>query len=251
MITENPIHLWTYTSNLAMAWTNSFRFGALDHFWSLAIEEQFYLVWPIMVFFISPQKLAKVALILATIFVIARVGCSIGNIGEVTEKMFTLFRCEGLLMGAMAAVFVRQHSDITGYRLPIRIAFAISSILFVLMLPLGGKDFTIRYTVVSLVWVTLLLSVLSASKGMLERRFFEATPLRVLGKYSYAMYIFQTPLIPLLSAAISPAILTSALGGRLLGGFAYVISMFAITFALAVLSWHCLEKWCLRLRDHS
>ncbi len=248
-IEANPIHLWTYTSNLVMAWTNSFGFGSLDHFWSLAIEEQFYLVWPIVVLFIAPQRLAKVALILALLFVTARVGCSVWNIGEVTERMFTLFRCEGLLMGAIAAVFVRQNPDFTRYRNAFRVAFIVASILFMILLPLGSKDFTIRYTVVSLVWVSLLLCVISSKVETFERRIFEATPLRVLGKYSYAMYIFQTPLIPLLAAVISPAILASALRNPLLGGLVFVICMFGITLAIAMLSWHCLEKWCLKLRD--
>jgi peptidoglycan/LPS O-acetylase OafA/YrhL len=63
------------------------------------------------------------------------------------------------------------------------------------------------------------------------------------------MYVFQSPLIPLLGGFITPSILSSALKNPFCGGFAYVAIMFAITFGLAVFSWYSLEKWFLQLRD--
>jgi len=251
LIQGNPAHLWIYTSNLEMAWTNGFHFGALDHFWSLAIEEQFYLFWPIVVFCVSPKWLSRLALTLLVMFVAARIGSSVCNIGEVTERTFTFFRCDGLLLGALAAMFVRKQADISCYHLHARLAFVIAVILFGMSLVLGRDDFTVRYTLVSLLWCALLLSVVSSRAGTMERRIFEMAPLRVLGKYSYAMYVFQTPLIPLLSFYISPEILNMALANPYWGGLAYVVIMFAITLAVAVLSWHSLEKQCLRFRDWS
>jgi len=249
LIQGNPVHLWIYTSNLEMAWTNEFHFGALDHFWSLAIEEQFYLFWPIVVFCVSPKWLGRLALSLLVMFVIARIGSSFCNIGEITERTFTFFRCDGLLLGAMAAMFVRKQADISSYHLPARLAFVIAVILFGLSLVVGRNDYTVRYTIVSLLWCALLLIVVSSKAGTIERRIFEMASLRVLGKYSYAMYVFQTPLIPLLSFCISPEILNTALANPYWGGLAYVATMFAITLVFAVFSWHCLEKWCLQLRD--
>jgi peptidoglycan/LPS O-acetylase OafA/YrhL len=52
---SNQFYLWTYTSNVYMSWTNAWSFGPLDHFWSLAVEEHFYLIWPAVVFFLSPK----------------------------------------------------------------------------------------------------------------------------------------------------------------------------------------------------
>ena len=43
---ENQAFLWTYLTNIKMSYSNSWCFGYLDHFWSLAVEEHFYLIWP-------------------------------------------------------------------------------------------------------------------------------------------------------------------------------------------------------------
>src|SRR5690242_3161095 len=42
--------LWTYTSNFYIASKASWALGYVSHFWSLAIEEHFYLLWPLVVF---------------------------------------------------------------------------------------------------------------------------------------------------------------------------------------------------------
>ena len=43
--------LWTYLANVDIAAKNAYVFGSLNHFWSLAVEEQFYLLWPLVVCF--------------------------------------------------------------------------------------------------------------------------------------------------------------------------------------------------------
>src|SRR6185503_19750329 len=50
---RNQVFYWTYTSN----WANPLGYAipGLSHFWSLAVEEQFYLFWPVVVFFGSPR----------------------------------------------------------------------------------------------------------------------------------------------------------------------------------------------------
>ncbi|HEX6051682.1 MAG TPA: acyltransferase, partial [Gemmatimonadaceae bacterium] len=49
---------WTYTSNVFLAVTGRWeQTGILGHFWSLAVEEQFYLIWPAVVLLLSPRQL--------------------------------------------------------------------------------------------------------------------------------------------------------------------------------------------------
>jgi len=54
-------YLWTYTTNLKMSWDNEWGFGYLDHFWSLAVEEQFYLAWPLVIF-LAPTRVLAISL---------------------------------------------------------------------------------------------------------------------------------------------------------------------------------------------
>jgi peptidoglycan/LPS O-acetylase OafA/YrhL len=242
-ITGNILHLWLYTTNLSIAWANEWQFGALDHFWSLAIEEQFYLVWPLVVLALSRQHLLRTCLIACVVLVVCRISFAMATNLEVTSKTFTLFRVEGLLLGAAAAMCIPRDLVCTNQMLRrIRLGILVLLTLFAATLILGKNDLTIRYTIVSLAGTLILISALNTDSKSLERRFFENRILRSLGTYSYAMYIFQLPLIPLLGTWISPASCELLCSDQLLGAFVYVAIMFAITYALSVLSWHVFES---------
>jgi peptidoglycan/LPS O-acetylase OafA/YrhL len=107
---------------------------------------------------------------------------------------------------------------------------------------LGNNDYTIRYTIVSLLATCLLLSVLSSEPESWQRKIFEIGWLRSLGKYSYAMYIFQGPLVPLADAYVSPS-------KTIVNACLYALSMFATTYLLSVLSWYAFERWFLELKE--
>lgn len=247
-IQGNPFHLWMYTVNLDIAWQNTWSYGRLNHFWSLAIEEQFYLFWPLVVFWLAPKRLLPACVVLLVVSALARVGFSFSNLGEVAEKNFTLFRLDGLLMGATAALMIRRVSSLSPYYSRFRIGFGALLVIYAGTLLLGKHDFSVRYTVVSAVATMLLLTTLASPQGAIERRFLENRLLRSLGKYSYAMYVFQNPLIPLLAFVISPASLAVLTGSPLAGGFLYVAVMLALTYGLAWVSWHAFEKWFFRMR---
>ena len=249
-ITGNPVHLWLYTTNLSIAWANEWKFGALDHFWSLAIEEQFYLVWPLVVLLLAKQQLLKSCLIACVILVACRISYAFTTNLEVTSKTFTLFRVEGLLLGAAAAICVPRSLTYTSQLVRrLRLGILVLLVLFAATLLLGKNDLTIRYTIVSLAGTLILLSTLNTNSKSPERHLFENPILRSLGTYSYAMYIFQLPLIPLLGPWISPVTCEFWCGHRLLGAFLYVGVMFATTYALSFLSWYIFESRILSLRE--
>lgn len=249
-ITGNTLHLWLYTTNLAIAWANAWQFGMLDHFWSLAIEEQFYLVWPWLVLNLPTKQLWKMCLAACVILSISRIAFAYSTDLEVTAKTFTLFRFDGLLLGAASAAFLRDTSVASLVSVPkLRTGVVVLGMLYGLTLIQGKNDLTIRYTLVSLAGAMLLLSALHVEKGALERRLLESPLLRSLGKYSYAMYVFQLPLVTLIGSWVSPARYESLCGAPIVGAVLYVISMFAVTYLLSVLSWHFFEWPILRLRD--
>lgn len=249
-ITGSQLHLWLYTCNLNMAWHNQWCYGSLDHYWSLAIEEQFYLVWPLLVFLLNSRRLLQSCLFALLLFAGLRVLSSYSEIGEVTEKSFTLFRMDGLLLGAMAATGCRLYPQIATRYLLWRVLVVITGSAYLFTLDVGSNDLTIRYTVVSLLATALLFSVLAAPQRSFERLLFESQPMRLLGKYSYAMYIFQLPLIVLLEPWLSPSVLTDIVGSVLLAAAMYIFFMFGITFLIALCSWYLLERWFLDLRKY-
>jgi peptidoglycan/LPS O-acetylase OafA/YrhL len=243
-IDGSTLHLWIYTTNLAVAWNNEWCFGCMNHFWSLAIEEQFYLVWPVAIALLRPKKIVTLCIVSFVILAVSRVCFSVADLGDASEKSFTLFRMDGLLLGAIASIHFRnqsiKNSAVDRSRWNIGLIACLGC--YGMSLLLGNNDYTIRYTIVSLLATCLLLSVLSSKPESWQRKIFEIGWLRSLGKYSYAMYIFQGPLVPLVDAYVSP-------DKSIANAFLYALAMFATTYLLSVLSWYAFERWFLELKE--
>src|SRR5688572_22907162 len=63
---------WTYLVNFAIAERNDFQHGVLDVAWSLAIEEQFYLIWAVVVWLLSPRLLGALCALIVVAVPLAR-----------------------------------------------------------------------------------------------------------------------------------------------------------------------------------
>jgi peptidoglycan/LPS O-acetylase OafA/YrhL len=94
----------------------------------------------------------------------------------------------------------------------------------------------------------LVLAVSSRSTTWLGK-IWGSRGLRFFGKYSYAMYVFQLPLIEILAPILNPEMLIERSGSAFLGRMAYIVAMFAITTAGAVISWNLFEKHFLALKS--
>src|SRR5690606_2384608 len=78
------IWLWSYLTNFHLAETNAFSIPYVSHFWSLAVEEQFYLVWP----FIIASLTRRAALTACALFSVAALLCRIGlGVGAATTPL--------------------------------------------------------------------------------------------------------------------------------------------------------------------
>src|SRR5437588_9009399 len=63
--------LWLYASNIYHAWTGHWRLTGFSHLWSLAVEEHFYLIWPVVIFFCR----ARGALVVSAACLVASLAC--------------------------------------------------------------------------------------------------------------------------------------------------------------------------------
>jgi peptidoglycan/LPS O-acetylase OafA/YrhL len=95
---------------------------------------------------------------------------------------------------------------------------------------------------------SLLVLAVSAQPASVLGRLGGSRILQFFGKYSYAMYVFQNLLIPLLAGVIAAPTLAQALGSPWLGQAVYCGIMFAVTTLVALASWHLFEKHCLALK---
>ncbi len=247
---DRSLYLWTYTTNIKMSVENAWSFGYLDHFWSLAVEEHFYLVWPIIVL-CAGNRLLKITISAIVATILGRsIFCALSQ-NEVAPDVLTIFRCDGLLIGA--AISIAWQSETLRTKLQ-KWAPMIgpASIIVVLTFTLLNKRFLdLPIVFLEIGWGCLLIVALTPDRFSSLRKILELPFFRSLGKYSYAMYVFQSPLIPiiaLLGMSFGFAELSST---SILWRITYVVAMFALTWFLAYLSWIAIESKILRLRDRS
>jgi peptidoglycan/LPS O-acetylase OafA/YrhL len=227
-----------------MSWLNEWCFGPLDHFWSLAVEEHFYLVWPVVIYLLAPRNVARLCMAVVIGVFLARICASTVPALDIAVDVCTPFRCDALCMGALLSVMVTERYDLNRFR-QVRLVLLPILIFIVLAIELLEKRLlSISSTLCPLIWMQgLLLLVRGKSSDRLSSVMRLGT-LRWFGKYSYGMYVFQLPLATLIPVGTLKWTGLHPLGMSLL----YVLGMFSLTSGLAYLSYHCFEKRLLALK---
>ncbi len=244
----NQFYLWTYLSNFKMSYDGAWCFGYLDHFWSLAVEEHFYLVWPLALFLCSRGTALKLAALLAVVSGLSRIIFAAVSDNGLAPHVLTLFRCDALLIGAMLALQIRSPQGLAPLRkwtvavFPVCLAIGLAAEI------LDKRIFTITHTLWPLLWACVLVWLLTGNQQRWLSKFFNLSGLRKLGGVSYAMYVFQSPLIPIVGATCSVPILVELTGNAIAANLIYIAIMFTLSYAAALLSWHLLEQHCLKLK---
>lgn len=206
--------------------------GPLGVTWSLAIEEQFYLIWPWVVRYCSRDQLKRIAVAVICISPLLRLYLSLHHF-----NIYTNFFCrlDGLMAGALLALVVGSETfEPSRFTKPAWTLLLFAGPLALVFQSLHARWIVLSFTVVaasSFIYLSLFSAQSWFQKAM-TNRFLVYT-----GTISYGLYLLHK--IPF-DAAQSlhldsrPAL---ALGMGLAGGF-----------FLAFVSWNVLEKPCLRLK---
>jgi peptidoglycan/LPS O-acetylase OafA/YrhL len=253
---RNQIWLWTYLSN----WAPAGRvFDPFPHFWSLAVEEQFYLVWPFVVYALPHRRFLSVATGLTVLALAIRVAMRAGGVDPGPVYTWTICRMDALTAGAALAAWLRLPGAPATLERHWRTLSVVTAAVAVVGLvvtkglnrtSLGTQTF--GYSALVVVFSYLMLAGLrdqarAVADGRLGTsrlsRVLGVAPLRSIGKYSYAMYIFHLPIRALLSRH-----LPRATGGA--GALATMVGATVVTYLAALLSYHGFEKHFLALKRY-
>ena len=258
-IADSEPWFWAYASNVRIAVAGNWSVtGALGHFWSLAVEEQFYLVWPAVVFLLSPRHLRRACLAIMIGALGLRFLIALSDAPDLGAFVLMPARADTLAAGAWLAVAVRTGTAVDTIRLHARWLLAISvaalGALFVWYRGLSEADFlteTIGFSFLAVGGAALLsLALDGRHRPTATGTIFRNSTLRMLGKYSYAMYCFHPLIQTLLRAAgVEPAMLPVVGGSVLPSILAYCVVVVALTLAASWLSWNLFEKHFLALKD--
>lgn len=242
--------LWFYGVNLhPLLCGANFNFPSplglwYAHFWSLAVEEHFYLVWPLAVFLFARKPLMWISASLAVLALLLRV-CML-HWGPDVLFQTTFLRMDGLLLGGWVALAIRRPGGIEKLLRPACLVAAVAGgIMFAMFLHDGGlyrgnRDvMTAGYSLLGVFFAAMLLPIVSSPPNLLQRAL-GAGWLRFFGRYSYGMYVFHYMLLPQF-VKLLPA------------RFPYPITAFICiatlgTVAVAWLSFNLYERWFLGLK---
>lgn len=251
----NQIWYWLYLTN----WTQYAGLGgmALPHFWSLAVEEQFYLIWPLLLWRRSPEQVLRISAGVIIIAMLSRIGMIAFDAPRMEIYTFTVCRMDALAMGAVAAVWLhdRRLAPARVFESKPMLLAAAGALLLGRVIPkgYGMVDATgqiIGYALFGIAFTALLLAAVAAEKEPVQRwvRSLQWGALRSLGKYSYAIYVFHAPLhamvgIPLLKhIGWSERLTTSQT-------ISYLVVFTFSVYVLALVSYHAFEVHFLRLKE--
>ena len=241
--------LFTYSSNLVVSFTHGvFKIPLpLQHLWSLAIEEQFYLAWPLVVLVTPRRWLGAVCLALFAGALVAREAFMHAGNGF-AAYIFPLSRVDALALGGAAAWLFegdqRERLRAWGTR-GLAAAAAVLGALVVWRGGLADSDWWVTTAGISLLAVTfaaaLVVLVTRGGRG--------SAPLAHLGRYSYGMYVFHQPVILVMLRVVGARGLPLVLGSRLPALLAFTVAANGVTYGCARLSWWALEERFLRLKS--
>lgn len=245
----NQAWLWLYGANLLVAMRDTWCLGSFDHFWSLSVEEHFYFMWPLVIFCLSRRQAMVVSLVAIVFSTVGRVVWIRLGGGGATMEAFTLFRLDGLATGALLALAARGP---LGFRplvnRAVAMAIACGAALIGIWQSAHPKLHGIPLLILALFFGALLVLAMESHASSWWGMFWRSRALRFFSKYSYAMYVFQLPLIRIMQPVLTPDMLCSGLASVFFGRLAYIGIMTTITSVLAVLSWHLYEKHFLALK---
>jgi peptidoglycan/LPS O-acetylase OafA/YrhL len=254
-----------FLQNFPVIWARALQNPSpvpLYHLWSIAVEEQFYLIWPLVLIFAvnhshSPRRgamrVTHVLLGCALLFLATAYGIPWIFLYRHHFDYFLFTQAGALLMGAALALRMRSrgrhtHIELDYWALP---AFLFGLSLYLLCSLLSGTFYLITpaQLIVGLPGISLAAAALIplALRPGHIRTVLSSTQLRFIGRISYGVYVYQLVLQPVIHRLMLHLVPSGR--GSLYFGVRFVLA-FALTILTATLSFYLLERPFLKLKHH-
>ncbi len=246
---------WVYLQNWALIWHRAI--GVIGHFWSLAVEEQFYLVWPLVIYWLSRRGLKRLCFALIGIAFLVKLAILFfqfpsPDLCVYASYTLTPARLDTLAIGGLAALLATSGRE--NYRPGLLLVLCLipAAILFFVEFTQGQNKFrfkAVEYSMLApLFGFFVARSAFRSGKRGLTERFLRSRPLQAAGKFSYAMYVVHWPLHLFMSVWAAEIIVRQPPGLQTPAKIAYILLAILLTYALGWISWHLIEKRVLSLK---
>ena len=233
-------HALLYLNNWNVQWNFLATQDDLGHLWSLAIEEQFYLIWPAVIWCLLRLRVSRawmITLMALTILVVAwhRREMWYDGVSWLFLYLRTDTRVDSLLMGALFAV-VYRHFAVDPRLLNWLGMSGFVGIVYVKYNPGNSFIFTGGFTLIAFLAGLVILS--AADGSWRGTKLVSVAPLRLLGKVSYGLYLWH-------------AFIFRVMGRHITSGPQSIRVLVALLLAatFTALSWFCVERPFLKLKE--
>lgn len=244
-----------YLQNWPLFWHgNKMMEGFWGAYWSLAVEEQFYFIWPLIVLLISEKVISRVCLVGLLCALPLRLFLSAYYFGgSFGLAQITSSRVDGLLLGAACSVYMFKHKK----PVPMRWIVASGSIgtFIIAWIAIFHKSELVSTGSWILTFGITGFALLSGAMVALSQHHIPSIQhaltlgwLRMAGKYSYGIYVYHLLIfLPVRKFLWDHASLTAT--WNLPQRFLALVLLFVVVVFIAKLSYHLIETRFLRLKN--
>lgn len=244
---------WLYTSNWNIIANGLPGQPLFFHFWSLAVEEQFYFIWPVLfiVFYRTRSRYILIA-ILMLVSILTRITTAYSW----HAYLSTLTAAEPLLLGSLISIM--QKEGILAKMNKWLMYGAILSSLFLAFTFIKNSDLHITngllmkygYSAIDIILGFIVCSMLVGHlAGLKIRYFFSIRWMKWLGKYSYAIYVFHWIILQTLIFKFE-SVLTNAHMSHMAAYLIARVGGIILILLLSYCSYHYYEKYFIGLKRH-
>jgi len=244
-----PLYL-TYLTNWIPAFTGAWPPNVIGHFWSLALEEQYYLIWPFIVAFVDRRWVFIVAISLASIALLTRIVLVYLHGPSEAIALSTITRCDALAIGSLGAIYYaeRQREQTLGLGWIAGAALLLFGIVSIALPSDRYRDAfsqTAGLTLLAIGFAALVAHLAFTDHARtIGQNIFRRPFLRKIGRYSYGMYVYHVPILGIFEIFLFRR-LPEALRESVPFTLSYVIVLAVATYLTAAISYEFFESQIL------
>jgi peptidoglycan/LPS O-acetylase OafA/YrhL len=248
---------WLHLTNIMMAIGELPGRGPYPNtlFWSLAVEEQFYFIWPVIVAMCSTDTLRKVCIAGIVACVVLRIVGALAGVSGLTLSVIPITRGDTLFVGGLLAIEYRRgglgrYVRLARFAAAIAVAILVSLLVYYRHLDYHDPGTSMFGSIGIMLLGAASVVFATASETSRLALWLRSDVLRFFGRYSYALYIVHTAVLAGLNHYRPFGALASVAGSPLPLQAVWLAAYVGISTGVAVASWHLVEKHFLRLKKH-